>query len=102
VRPLSAEIKRTDTVGGRPLFSGQNKTFTCFAYGSYPPPKISWWIDDRFQIDTHIEVIEFGKPSEAKRTELLVLGELLNIKLILNHHTSSGLPASQLLLPNGQ
>ena len=39
-----------------PFYSGHNKSFSCISYGSYPSPKISWWIDDRFNIDSHTEV----------------------------------------------
>ena len=72
VRPLSVEIRSLDdaeTEDGRTdsgeesdvqepslVFSGHNKSWTCVAYGSYPAPKISWWIDDRFELENHQEV----------------------------------------------
>ena len=54
LRPLSVELGAT--VANAPLFSGHNQSFTCLAFGSFPAPSVSWWIDDRFQIDTHQEV----------------------------------------------
>merc|ERR1711953_781492 len=56
LRPLSVELGAT--VANVPLFSGHNQSFTCLAFGSFPAPSVSWWIDDRFQIDTHQEVTE--------------------------------------------
>ena len=68
VRPLSVELGAT--VANVPLFSGHNQSFTCLAFGSFPAPSVSWWIDDRFQIDTHQEVKSnfsgFRKPSPQK------------------------------------
>ena len=61
VRPLSVEIhslavSSAKSEGDNLMFSGHNESWTCIAYGSYPSPSVSWWIDDRFKLDHHEEV----------------------------------------------
>ena len=54
VRPLSVEIRSFHSE--QQTFSGQNQSWTCISYGSNPPANVSWWIDDRYQLDDHLEV----------------------------------------------
>lgn len=56
VRPLTVEIRSLDEEN-QEVFSGQNQSWSCWAYGSYPAPSVSWWIDDRYQLDSHKEVL---------------------------------------------
>lgn len=63
LRPLSVEIhslavSSAKSEGDNLMFSGHNESWTCIAYGSYPSPSVSWWIDDRFKLDHHEEVTE--------------------------------------------
>ncbi len=41
---------------GGPIYAGQNTSFACKAFGSHPAPKVTWWIDDTFELDNHSEV----------------------------------------------
>ena len=66
VRPLSVEIhslavSSAKSEGDNLMFSGHNESWTCIAYGSYPSPSVSWWIDDRFKLDHHEEVRTYIK-----------------------------------------
>ena len=58
------------------VFSGHNKSWACLAYGSFPAPSVSWWIDDRFQLDNHQEVnkLFFDRELCSKVLSVVVLG----------------------------
>ena len=64
MRPLSVEVQAVER---GPFYSGHNKSFSCISYGSYPSPKVSWWIDDRFNIDSHTEVNSISKDCPIKK-----------------------------------
>ena len=68
------------------VFSGHNKSWACLAYGSFPAPSVSWWIDDRFQLDNHQEVnkLFFDRELCSKVLSVVVLGVESSSKTVPN------------------